>query len=199
MTPADRDDRDDSNDVWLFGYGSLIWRPEVAFSERAPAFLDGYQRRFWQRSTDHRGTLAHPGRVVTLIPAPAMRTLGVAYRLLDPRTSLERVDIREQQGYERRLLPISIPRSTGVHPRCAVVYVADSAALRNPYFASDEPLDRTAAVIASALGPSGSNLEYACALLAAIEQLSLEVGVDPEDHCRYEREVVARAQAYSVR
>lgn len=54
--------------LWIFGYGSLVWRPAFVHRRRVPAALSGYVRRFWQGSTDHRGVPERPGRVVTLLP-----------------------------------------------------------------------------------------------------------------------------------
>src|ERR1019366_1619047 len=68
-------------DRWVFGYGSLMWRPGFAFVERQAAMLHGRRRAFCIYSVHHRGTPARPGLVLGLAPGGAVR--GAAYRVAD--------------------------------------------------------------------------------------------------------------------
>ncbi len=66
-------------DVWVFGYGSLVWRPEFEFSERRPAVINGYHRALCLWSRVNRGTPERPGLVFGLDIGGSCR--GVAYRI----------------------------------------------------------------------------------------------------------------------
>ncbi|KAL3492531.1 ChaC-like protein-domain-containing protein [Aspergillus germanicus] len=110
-------------DLWVFGYGSLIWKPPPHYDQRVPGYIEGYVRRFWQASTDHRGTTEQPGRVVTVIerefwemlddphaslePASTNRVWGAAYHI--PSSHAEEVhdylDVREIDGYSVHYTP----------------------------------------------------------------------------------------------
>ena len=145
-------------DLWLFGYGSLIWRPGFDAQQARPGLLQGWARRFYQGSTDHRGVPAYPGRVVTLIPDPRAHTWGVLYQLhpSEAPAILDALDHREQGGYARHLLIRSSLRADDT-PQLALVYVATP---ENPDYLGPASIQDIAQRILTASGPSGSNLDY---------------------------------------
>jgi cation transport regulator ChaC len=158
--------------VWVFGYGSLIWRPGFAFDERHPAFVDGYARRLHQGSPDHRGTPEHLGRVATLERAPGERCFGAAYRIAEGAASavLPALDVREQGGYERLELTATLA-TTPPREVSAVTWIASRD---NPYHLGPAPLVEMVSQIRTAVGPSGSNLEYVLELHRALGALGHE-------------------------
>ena len=177
--------------VWVFGYGSLIWRPAMAYVARRAGRVDGWARRFWQASTDHRGTAEDPGRVLTLVESDGV-LWGMAYaiaRAAWPETEAA-LELREQQGYAR--LTIDIDLAAGeqagrvVETVAGLLYVATPA---NPYFVGPEPLEVTADVVRRSRGPSGSNVDY---VLELDRTLAAMGAADPEVSALAERVRVAR-------
>jgi glutathione-specific gamma-glutamylcyclotransferase len=67
------------SEFWVFAYGSLMWRPDIAFAERRQALLQGHHRRLCVYSFVHRGTPERPGLVMGLDRGGACR--GIAYRI----------------------------------------------------------------------------------------------------------------------
>ncbi|MBL9102557.1 MAG: gamma-glutamylcyclotransferase [Myxococcales bacterium] len=181
-----------TSDVWLFGYGSLVWRPAFDHLERRPAFIDGWARRFWQGSPDHRGLPEDPGRVVTLISAPAARCHGVAYRIAADAAAevFAGLDHRERGGYASLALPVHFtdPRGEPLGESAeARMYLATAD---NPHFLGDAPLPAIAAHIVRCHGPSGANLDYLLRLAEALREL----GAD-DDHV-FTLERLARALTF---
>jgi cation transport protein ChaC len=96
-----------SRDLWVFGYASLIWRPEFDAAEHRPALVRGWHRALRMRSRVNRGTPQQPGLVFALLPGGACR--GMVYRLRreNADAELERLWAREMPTgvYDARLLP----------------------------------------------------------------------------------------------
>jgi glutathione-specific gamma-glutamylcyclotransferase len=158
---------------WIFGYGSLIWRPGFRYRTRRAGWIDGWSRRLWQRSTDHRGTPAAPGRVATLIPVAGARCGGAAYQIEEAElpSVLDALHVREQQGYE------FVQFDVGLDDGSAVPAAAWVATAGNPYFAGAESVEAIAEVVGRSHGPSGSNLDYVIELDRALVSLGT-----PDDH-----------------
>lgn len=157
---------DGHEQVWLFGYGSLMHKADFAFIKRRPAHVAGWARRFWQGSHDHRGTPHAPGRVLTLVHETHAICTGVAY-LITPQV-FDHLDHREKNGYLRHVVEIVLDDGARVE---GLVYIAgaDNAAWLGP--AADADL---AAHIASAHGPSGSNRDYLLRVADALRALGAE-------------------------
>jgi len=154
--------------IWLFGYGSLIWKADFPYRERRPAHIHGWVRRFWQGSHDHRGTPEAPGRVVTLVRQPGAICHGMAYRIAPE--VLAPLDVREKNGYLREVARLHFDDAEGENAE-GLVYLAGAD---NAAFLGDAPLDAIAAQIATAHGPSGANRDYLLNLADALRALGVE-------------------------
>jgi cation transport protein ChaC len=155
---------------WIFGYGSLMWRPDFPALERREGCVHGWERRFYQGSPDHRGTPQAPGRVVTLIPSTGAICWGVAYQL-DPGVMdkvLTDLDTREQAGYLRESLEVHARDGSVVQ---ALTYIAGSA---NANYLGEEPHPGMIEQLATAKGPSGTNADYLLSLQTSLEQLGVK-------------------------
>jgi len=157
--------------MWIFAYGSLIFRPDFPWLERRRAFVTGWARRFWQGSPDHRGVPEAPGRVVTLVEQSGVACGGCAYRIApdEAETILSALDAREQAGFERtRVDLLDDPRGTAFAE--GITWVAGPA---NEHFLGPLPEREIAEIIRARSGPSGPNAEYALRLRDALRALEV--------------------------
>lgn len=150
---------------WVFGYGSLIFKQDFPFLEARRARIDGWSRRFWQGSHDHRGTEENPGRVVTLVEAPGEACFGKAF--LIEHDVFEHLDHREKNGYQRLELTIHFDDS-------AVPGVTYHAAANNVAFLGHAPLEQMAEQIRRCHGPSGSNRDYVIDLARSLREHGID-------------------------
>ncbi|MFE1601858.1 gamma-glutamylcyclotransferase [Methylobacterium sp. ID0610] len=154
--------------LWLFAYGALMWRPNFAFTERRPATVRGWHRRFCLWQWRFRGTRETPGVMLALDRGGQCR--GLAYRLAgpEPRAALRAVWHREMrgQGYAARWLPALTPKG----PVTALAFVANRAGGR---YAGRLTEGEVAARIAAACGHIGPNAEYLLNTAAACAALGL--------------------------
>ena len=149
--------RNGAGDIWVFGYGSLMWRPGFEHVERADALLRGYRRRLCVVSRHHRGTVERPGLVMGLDRGGACR--GVAYRVPEAAVAetLAYLDEREIAHYPvYRRSTVTVDLGSG-RRQSAVTYTVDR---READYAGALTLEQQAAIVAGAQGLSGPNPDY---------------------------------------
>ncbi len=156
--------------MFVFAYGSLIWRPGFDHIGARPALLRGYHRRFCIWSRHYRGSPEAPGLVLGLDRGGSCQ--GVVFEVAESAAAavLEYLDARENLAgeavYRRRLLPV-LP--LGGAPVPAVTYVADRS---HPAYARP-CLATTAATVAAGVGQAGSNRDYLWNTLGHLRALGL--------------------------
>jgi cation transport protein ChaC len=157
---------DEDEQIWLFGYGSLIYLANFPFLESRPASIRDWSRRFWQGSHDHRGTIDNPGRVVTLIEEPGAICGGLAFRV--EAAVFEQLDEREKNGYLRVASEMTFDDGSSA---TGVTYLA--TAENEAYLGEASELE-IAQHICRSTGPSGTNSSYLLDLAVSLRELGLQ-------------------------
>lgn len=161
-------------DIWVFGYGSLVWQPEFDFVEKHIARLDGYTRSFCMRSIHHRGTVEKNGLVLALDEDANGGCDGVAFRVSAENSDETLAALRARElissAYLERILNVSL-RTEQVVP--AYCYVIDPEHEQYCHL----PLEEQAQIIATAIGGRGPNTEYLYNTAAHLSELGIS---DPD-------------------
>jgi len=159
-------------DLWVFGYGSLIWRPGFPFAESRPARLHGYHRSLCVFSHVHRGTPERPGLVLGLDRGGICR--GVAFRVTasDAIETVAYLRAREQATsvYVERYMPVRLDDGRSLR---ALVYVADRGHLQ---YAGRLPAEERFVLVRDGRGGSGANPDYVLQTHEHLRQMGV---IDP--------------------
>ena len=153
--------------LWVFGYGSLMWRPGFDFVEQVPARLIGEHRALCVLSFDHRGTPEKPGLVLGLDRGGACR--GIAYRVAAKcrNDTMHYLRGREQTTHVYREVMRSVWLENEARQRVsALAYVVDRGHLQ---YAGRLSLAEQLRHVLQGHGQSGANREYVLATVKAIE------------------------------
>ena len=162
------DAADADGELWVFGYGSLMWRPGFAHLEAIPATLHGYARSFCIWSEHHRGTPDCRGLVLGLARGEDAACEGMVSRVAPkdwPETAAY-LEERELRGYAYRPahLPVALSDGRRVTAHC---FVADPS---HPHYAGRVPPDEAARIILRARGEAGLNRDYLINTVKSLEQ-----------------------------
>ena len=166
--------------LFVFGYGSLMWRPGFAYDARWLATLHGRHRRLCVLSHVHRGTPERPGLVLGLDRGGTCR--GVVFRVADEHRDETIAYLRERElvtnVYKECQVPLRLDDGASVE---ALTYVVDRT---HKQYAGRLSLDATLAQVRGAIGQSGRNEDY---VISTADHLT-ECGVaDPRLHTLAQR------------
>ena len=157
--------------MWLFGYGSLMWRPGFDFVERRRATLHGRQRALCVRTVHHRGTPERPGLVMGLKPGGAC--VGIAYRVAPGNAEAVAAYLRKREldnypVYREAAVAVELEDGRTV---TATTYLPRKG---HPDFLPDLSLEEQLAIVRQAGGVSGDNTDYVRRAARALRNLGID-------------------------
>ncbi|MDC0461851.1 gamma-glutamylcyclotransferase [Alphaproteobacteria bacterium] len=144
------------NDIWIFGYGSLIWNPSFNFNARKQAHLFGYHRRFCLRTTITRGSPEKPGLVLGLDRGGSAR--GIIFRMPASIAASECDVIWKREMLNGAYTPswVKVRADDGTQKKALTFVIRRE----HPSFAAPLPDNQSSKIIAEASGIIGANSEY---------------------------------------
>ncbi len=172
----------DDQDLWVFGYGSLMWRPGFEYVEQRAATLHGYHRSFCIYSHHHRGTRENPGLVLGLDEGGSCMGCAFLIHGRDVAEVTTYLNERELIGYAYvpRTLDVVLDDGSGSGNGNTVVstytFVADQS---HDHYAGNLSLAHAASLIMNAEGIAGLNRDYLINTVRHLEQTGV---AEPELH-----------------
>ena len=156
-------------DLWIFGYGSLMWSPDFRIDEKHPGHLYGLHRSMCIYSHRYRGTPAKPGLVMGLCRGGSC--WGMAFRVAEPRVRSTLAGLWHREMLNRVYLPRLVAVHVGQRRTVrALAFVADPL---HRQFVGDLSVQATARLVAQGCGERGNNLDYVANTLAHMEALGV--------------------------
>jgi len=167
---AQDDTIEDKPNVWVFGYGSLIWNPGFAFVSAQLGLLRGAHRSLSIISHHHRGTREQPGLVFGLTRGGSCRGMAFEVAADDWSTVRAYLDARElvTQVYRDVMRPVTLADGRRI---MALTYVVDQT---HEQFAGELSADQQLAMIRAGVGISGRNVDYVLNTARHLRELGIE-------------------------
>lgn len=161
-----------SDDIWVFGYGSLMWRPDFPYVEAQTALLEGYHRSLCIYSTIYRGTVEAPGLVLGLDIGG--ECLGRAFRV-------DSTDVAEvMETLHKREMPTNVytPRFLSVRLDDGRDAKAYSFIVRQDHiqYTGDIGIEEQVRLVCQGVGPNGSAFEYLANTLEHLGEMGMTDG-----------------------
>lgn len=164
-------DHESHNDIWVFGYGSLMWNPAIHFAERKAARIYGYHRQYCVSSPVGRGTPEKPGIMLALDRGGSCH--GMAYRIAASKIH-EELDIlwaREMVVGTYRPAWVTIHSDAG--QQAAITFVSNN---RHERYVGRMPVGTVIERIATAAGRLGSCRDYLANTVSSLEAIGIRNG-----------------------
>jgi glutathione-specific gamma-glutamylcyclotransferase len=159
-----------AGDIWVFGYGSLMWNPGFLFAERHPAIAHGVHRRLCVYSTHYRGTPEKPGLVVGLLSGGCCH--GVAFRVVAVNVKETRNYLTEREQiskiYHEVFRPVRLRDGRTVQALC---YVVDQS---HKQYAGRLSPDEQFDFVKDSHGNIGPNRDYVCNTAQSLKEIGVE-------------------------
>ena len=157
------------SDLWVFGYASLIWRPDFDVAEQRPAKVHGWHRALKMWSRVNRGTPEVPGLVFALLSGGSCHGMALRVRRKDGDEVLQKLWLREMVTgvYDPKWLPCATPRGP-------VQALAFTLSRKSTNFTGELSADHYKRIFKEARGRYGTTLEYARQTLESLRQQGIE-------------------------
>jgi cation transport protein ChaC len=172
------------SDLWVFGYGSLMWNPAIHVSESLPAKIEGFSRSFCMRLMFGRGMPDNPGLMLCLVAGGSCA--GIAHRIAPEHVESESRILWMREMLSGAYLPSWVDLDLGARHVRGVTFVMNTA---HPRYLPGLSPEEKAARIAKAEGHLGTNRDYLFRTVAALMGAGLNDPYIEDIHARV-RELV---------
>jgi cation transport protein ChaC len=158
-------------DLWVFAYGSLMWRPNFHFEEKSHAVLEGAHRALCVYSAIHRGVHSAPGLVLGLDKGG--RCAGIAFRVPARLATDTRAYLYRRENVTNTYCAVVKPVKLLDGSHRTVPALCFLVNRRHSQYAGDLPFERQAYLVRRSVGASGANIDYVLSTVAHLRELGI--------------------------